>query len=175
MKLAFGIIVILTLIDQGSKIWVRENVGMHEITPLLTNFLDLTFVENRGVSFSFLADLPDIIRLPLLIGISLIAVVWMIYYLVRHWNDLDSYMRFAFICIIPGALGNLIDRALLGAVTDFLHFRWYENSFFVNNLADCFISAGVVFFILSTLWGDKLFSKEERPVSSEAPSSNKEA
>lgn len=160
MKLAFLVIVLLTAVDQGSKILVRNNVDPGHMTPLIPNFIELTFVENKGVSFSFLADLPDSIRLPLLVSISLIAVVGMLYYLIRHWEENDVYMNTALVWIIPGAIGNLIDRAMLGAVTDFLHFRWYDFSFFVNNLADCFISVGVVFFILSTFYTHKKTSKK---------------
>ena len=145
-------IALLVLLDQGTKIWARQNINPHEVTPLLPNFIELTLVQNEGVSFSFLSDLPDLIRLPLLLSISIIAVIGMSYFLLKHWKTMDNYMKLALIWILPGALGNLIDRALLGSVTDFLHFRWYDFSFFVNNLADCFISVGVVFFIISTLF-----------------------
>lgn len=160
MKFAFFIMTIFTLIDQGSKILVRAYVEKFHMTPLIPNFLELTYVENKGVSFSFLANLDDMIRLPLLITISSVAVVGMLYYLIRYWDSNDIYMRVALIWILPGAIGNLIDRAIFGSVTDFLHFRWYEYSFFVNNLADCFISVGVVFFILSTFWGQQKVQKK---------------
>lgn len=155
MRIVFMMMTILTLIDQGSKMWVREHIQSYQIIPLIPNFLELTFVENKGVSFSFLSDLPDMIRLPLLISISLIAVVGMSYYLIRYRKVIDHYMKLALVWIIPGALGNLIDRVIYNAVTDFLHFRWYDFSFFVNNLADCFISVGVVFFALSTFFGNQ--------------------
>lgn len=153
MRVAFLAITLLVFLDQGTKIWVRENINPYEVTPLLPNFLELTLVQNRGVSFSFLSDLPDLIRLPLLLSISVVAVVGMFYYLIRYWKTMDGYMKTALIWILPGGLGNLIDRAFLGSVTDFLHFRWYDLSFFVNNLADCFISVGVVFFVISMLVG----------------------
>ena len=165
MRISFLVIILFTLVDQGSKFWVRQNVNPYQVTPLLPNFLELTFVQNKGVSFSFLSNLPDMTRLPLLLSISIIAVVGMLYYLIRYWNVTDQYMKMALVWIIPGALGNLIDRAIFGAVTDFLHFRWYDFSFFVNNLADCFISVGVVFFIISTLFG-----KQQEPQDSEQSS-----
>ncbi|MBF0277668.1 MAG: signal peptidase II [SAR324 cluster bacterium] len=153
MRISFLTITLLTLLDQGSKVWVRQNVDSYQVTPLLPNFLELTFVQNKGVSFSFLSNLPDATRIPLLLSVSGIAVLGMLYYLIRYWRVTDHYMKIALVWIIPGALGNLIDRAIFGSVTDFLHFRWYDFSFFVNNLADCFISVGVVFFIVSTLFG----------------------
>ena len=81
---AFAGMLVLLALDQFSKIWVRETIPLYEMTPLVPNFLDLTHVQNRGVSFSFLADLEDPIRIPLLVGVSLVAVVGMIYYLIRY-------------------------------------------------------------------------------------------
>ena len=142
-------------LDLGSKIWVRANIPLYETSRLLKNFLDLTHVQNRGVSFSFLADYPDSIRIPLLVGVSLLATVAMLYYQTRYWHELDFYTRTGLACVIPGAAGNLIDRVVYGYVTDFFHFRWYETSFFVNNVADCFISVGVVFFIIPLFFHKK--------------------
>ena len=142
-------------LDLSSKIWVRANIPLYETSALLKNFLDLTHVQNRGVSFSFLADYSDSIRIPLLVGVSLIATVAMLYYQTRYWNELDFYTRSGLACVIPGAAGNLIDRVFYGYVTDFFHFRWYETSFFVNNIADCFISVGVVFFVTPLLFHKK--------------------
>ena len=147
-RLHWLIMIILLGLDLGSKVWVRANVPLYEVTELITNFIDLTHVQNRGVSFSFFADIEDYLRIPLLVGVSLVAVIAMIFYQTHYWNDLDFYTRSGLVCVLPGAAGNLVDRALYGYVTDFFHFRWYETSFFVNNLADCFISLGVVFFIV---------------------------
>ena len=72
----------------------------------------------------------------------------MTFYQVHYWMELDFYTITGLVFVLPGAAGNLVDRVLYGHVTDFFHFRWYETSFFVNNLADCFISLGVVFFII---------------------------
>ena len=148
-------IVFLTL-DLVAKIWVRSNIPLYETSRLLKNFLDLTHVQNRGVSFSFLADYPDAIRIPLLVGVSLVATVAMLYYLTRYWFELDFFTRSGLTCVIPGAAGNLIDRVVYGYVTDFFNFRWYETSFFVNNFADCFISVGVVFFIIPLIFNKKI-------------------
>jgi len=146
------IMILLLGLDYGSKVWVRSNAPLYEITELLTNFVDLTHVQNRGVSFSFFADFSDSFRIPLLVGVSFVAVAAMLYYQTRYWNELDFYTRTGLLCVLPGAAGNLVDRTFYGYVTDFFHFHWYETSFFVNNLADCFISLGVVFFIIPLLF-----------------------
>ena len=154
-QLSIASLIILLILDQGSKIWVQANVPLHKSSTLIPNFIDLTYVQNKGVSFSFMADWPDMVRLPLLIGISSIAVLVMGVYLFKYWDESDVYLKIAFTLILPGALGNLVDRVLYGAVTDFMHFKWYDYSFFVNNLADCFISVGVVFFAISTFVSSK--------------------
>ena len=146
------IMIILLGLDLSSKIWIRINVSLYETTELLKNIIDLTHVQNRGVSFSLLADFSDTFRVPLLVGVSFLAVAAMLYYQTRYWNKLDFYTRSGLALVLPGATGNLIDRAVYGYVTDFLHFHWYETSFFVNNLADCFISLGVVFFVVPLLF-----------------------
>ncbi len=154
-RLNWLIMIVFLGLDLGSKIWVRINIPLYETSGLLKNFLDLTHVQNRGVSFSFLADYSDSIRIPLLVGVSLVATVAMLYYQTRYWDELDFYTRSGLACVIPGAAGNLIDRVVYGYVTDFFHFRWYETSFFVNNIADCFISVGVVFFIIPLFFHKK--------------------
>ena len=148
LKTNWFIMIVFLGIDLGSKIWVRDNLHLYQTIELLKNFLDLTHVQNRGISFSFFSDLSDYIRIPLLVGVSSVAVIGMIYYQTRFWDELDSYTRYGLVWVLPGATGNLIDRAVYGYVTDFLHFHWYEISFFVNNFADCFISLGVIFFII---------------------------
>ena len=159
-RLHWLIMIILFGLDLGSKVWVRVNVPLYEVTELITNFIDLTHVQNRGVSFSLFADIADAFRIPLLVGVSLVAVVTMIFYQTHYWNELDFYTRSGLVCVLPGAAGNLVDRAIYGYVTDFFHFRWYDTSFFVNNFADCFISLGVVFFIIPLF-----FSKNDSHIS----------
>ncbi|MEE2716963.1 MAG: signal peptidase II [SAR324 cluster bacterium] len=150
----------LLALDIGTKVWVRAAVPLHELTPLLPSLLDLTHVQNRGVSFSFLADLADGIRIPLLVGVSALASLGMLYYLYRKLAAEEVWARLGLALIIPGALGNLLDRVLYGHVTDFLHFRWGETSFFVNNLADCFISFGVVALVAAS-WQEHRQAKND--------------
>ena len=142
---------VLLALDQGSKSWVRAEIPLYRASGLVPHLLDLTHVENRGVSFSFLGNLADGVRVPLLVSVSLVALVVLGIYWRNHRHELTSLGHLAFVLILPGAGGNLIDRVRFGTVTDFLHFRFYETSFFVNNFADIFISAGVVAYALGML------------------------
>ena len=151
IKYTLAVITVLVLLDQGVKTLVRTYVPLHRSSILIPNLIDLTHVENKGVSFSVLGGLPDGLRVPLLIGISLLALGILAYYWWHLRGKLNTLSHFAFQLILGGAIGNLIDRAVFGAVTDFLHFRFYTTSFFVNNIADIFISAGVVAYLLGMI------------------------
>ncbi len=151
LRFLFTLMGVLLLLDQGGKVWVRATIPLHQATSLIPNLLELTHVENRGVSFSFLGDISDNVRVPLILSISIIAVALLAYYWLRHRGTMNVPSEFAFVLILPGAIGNLIDRAVFGTVTDYLHFRFYSLSFFVNNLADILISLGVVAYLLGAL------------------------
>jgi signal peptidase II len=151
LGMLLGAMALLLGLDQASKAWVRADIPLHHSSVLVPELLELTHVENRGVSFSFLGDLADSVRVPLLVCVSLVAVALLAYYWLRHRRELHPFAQAAFVLILPGALGNLLDRLRSGTVTDFLHFRFYETSFFVNNLADILISLGVVAYLLGAL------------------------
>ena len=155
--------IILFCFDLFSKIWVRNNLPLHESRGIIANYLDLMHVQNRGISFSLFSDLSDSIRIPFLVGVSLIAVLAMLFYQIRYWGEIDLPTRSGLVCVLPGAAGNLVDRSFYGYVTDFLHFRWHDTSFFVNNLADCFISLGVIFFIIPLISSKKDTSLKSNP------------
>jgi signal peptidase II len=146
-----GAMAALLAVDQLLKAWVRASIPLHQATVLVPHLLELTHVENRGVSFSFLGDVADGVRVPLLVGVSVVAVLLLGAYWLRHRRRLHPLAEAAFALILPGALGNLIDRLAFGTVTDYLHFHFYDTSFFVNNFADVLISAGVVAYLLGAL------------------------
>ena len=145
----------LLALDQAVKAWVRAQVPLRDNRVLVPNLLEFTHVENRGVSFSVFSGMPDGLRVPLLVGFSSVAVLALGWYWLRQRRSMNAFMEAAFWLILPGALGNLIDRALYGTVTDYLHFRFFDTSFFVNNAADIWISLGVVSYLAGTIWGGR--------------------
>lgn len=152
MVKALGAMVGLVVLDQAVKVWVRATIPLYRSTNLVPNLLDLTHVENEGVSFGLLNTLGEGLRVPLLLSVSLLAVGLLGLYWWRERHTEGLFFHLAFVLILPGAAGNLIDRAIYGTVTDYFHFRFFSTSFFVNNVADILISGGVVAFLLSRLW-----------------------
>lgn len=134
----------LTALDQALKAWAREALAQGAYVELIPNFIHLTYQENRGISFSLLADLPDSLRAPLLAGVSLAVILGLGVYCWKQRHSLPALEAWGYSLILAGALGNLIDRAWRQSVTDYMFFHWYDQGFFVNNLADDLISIGFV-------------------------------
>ena len=129
--------------------WFKNGERLPFTSIDLTPFFNLTMVWNQGVSFGmFQNDNPW--PLTIMAGIiSAIFSVWL--YKSKSWVEVISLSL-----IIGGALGNVIDRIHYGAVADFLDFYvgdWHYPAF---NMADSFISIGIVTLIVHSLfWGDK--------------------
>lgn len=153
----FGLMALLFGLDQASKYWVRLAMPNCDYTRcdhsnLIPWLIDLTHVENPGVSFGFLGGLENSLRVPLLVGISLAALAAIGFYWWRQRREMNFLEDLAFVMILAGAFGNLVDRSIPPHdVTDFLRFRFGGFVLFTNNLADIFISLGVVAY-LGGMW-----------------------
>lgn len=138
-----GLSAAVVAIDQLTKyVAVAELAakGAVEVTP----FFNLVLVYNRGAAFSFLAGAGGWQR-EFFIAIALIASVWIIWLLRRHPRQ--TLFCAALALVLGGAIGNVIDRVVLGAVVDFLDFHvagWHWPAF---NVADTAISCGAVLLI----------------------------
>ena len=147
MRFFIIITLLLTALDQVIKIIVRMTLTSSDNIKIIPNFIHLTYQENRGISFSMLSNLPDIYRVPLLSGGSILVIIGLSIYLYRQWENVNQGERWGFSLVLAGALGNLIDRAIRQEVTDYMHFLFYDHSFFVNNFADDLISIGFVLLV----------------------------
>jgi len=134
-------------LDQLTKHLVQRMVPFG--SPIrVTPFFDLVLVYNPGAAFSFLSTAPGWQR-ELFIGIAAVAAVLIVFLLRR--NVADRLFCFALSLILGGALGNLIDRILLGAVVDFLHFHVAQYYWPAFNVADSAISCGAGLLIWDSL------------------------
>jgi len=144
--LVIGNAVILAL-DQYTKYLVRNGIGLHESVPVINGFFNLTYVENRGAAFGFLAGAEGDWAGRFFILVTLIAVPLLVY-LYREVEGKDPWLRNAMILVSAGAIGNLLDRLSAGGVTDFLDFhigRWHWPAF---NVADSCITVGVAIMVV---------------------------
>lgn len=139
--------------DQGSKLWLIYgfDLGARGFYPL-TRFLDLVLVWNTGISYGLFPQEGPVGR-AVLLALKLAALILLIVWLVRTPSRLTAV---SLGLIIGGAVGNAIDRAIFGAVADFLFFHLDEWNFrwYVFNLADVAIVAGVLGIVYDSLRGE---------------------
>ena len=146
-------LLILVLFDQLSKTYLisylkTEPNFILEILP----FLDFVYAWNYGISFGLFKQYYQYSNYVLLVLNSFI-VMYLINMLVKSESKLSIY---GLNLIISGAIGNLVDRIIRGAVFDFIYFNYQEFSFPAFNFADSFITIGAAMFIY-----DYLFNKNK--------------
>jgi signal peptidase II len=140
---------LILVVDQAHKWWMLliyriEEKGRVTVTP----FLDLVYVKNLGVSYGlFLQEGPW--GQWLLAAFAAIAVVAMGVWLARGVED--RLMAGSVGCIMGGALSNAIDRLALGGVADFFSLHAYGFYWYVFNIADAAIVAGVIGLLYDSL------------------------
>lgn len=135
-------VVLLTLgVDQASKYWVLNHTTLPDGDRIsLLPVFDLVLTWNMGISYGLFQQHESFGRW-LLIGLTALATVLLAVWLWRSRDRLVAVLALAL--IIGGAIGNLIDRVVFGGVVDFLYLHYGSFSWYVFNLADCAIVAGV--------------------------------
>lgn len=114
-----------------------------ELVPV-TGFFDYVLVWNTGVSYGLFGDLPLWMLGVVIVAATTALAVW-------WWRTDQPVVRAGLALCIGGALSNAIDRLLYGAVADFFHFHWQAYSFYIFNIADMAITAGVLLLVLDVL------------------------
>ena len=138
------LIILLVVLDQISKILISSNLALGESLNLLP-FLNFTLIHNTGIAFSFFDEGGNISRWLLVLTVSgILAYLLLLIYKKTPKNRLELM---SLILIISGGLGNLVDRAFLGYVVDFVHVFYQNYSFYVFNLADSYITVGIILYL----------------------------
>ena len=138
-------------LDRISKIYIlnlAESSGAVNIS--LTSFLNFILVWNTGIGFGLLSF--DGSTMYNFITILIVIVNLIIIYLMLTSNDIRGYL---FSIILGGSLGNLFDRLYYSAVPDFIDFNYNNYHWFVFNVADIFISVGIICLIFVELFFNK--------------------
>ena len=134
--------------DQLSKNWLLYGLDFRSLGPAarigVLPFFDLVMVWNRGVSYG-LFQAGSFTGMAVLTVFSLAAVVALSWWLIKAER---LTLGVGLGLVIGGALGNVIDRILYGAVADFFHFYAFGHDWYVFNVADAAITVGVVVLLL---------------------------
>jgi signal peptidase II len=141
--LVVKVLIAIVLLDQATKIIVDRTMPLHHSIPVIKNLFSLTYIRNTGAAFGILADSHEFFRLTFLIAFSL-AAIGFILVMLRRLSENEKTLTIALAFILGGAAGNLIDRLIYGEVIDFLDFYWSGYHWPAFNVADSFITIGVL-------------------------------
>jgi signal peptidase II len=143
--LFLGLLVSSVSCDQGTKTWARHTLAGREDISVIREYWDFHLAQNTGGAFSMFRDLPGGRYWLTVIGIGLLAIVFV---WVRR-NVENGWVPSAALGLIAGgAIGNLYDRIVYGSVTDFVYWHWHARSWPIFNVADAMLLIGVGLLLL---------------------------
>ena len=141
-NLLFLIIVIATFsLDRISKFKIINN--FNENTYFINDFINFDLIWNIGIGFGLLSTSSSILYEIVTLVIGLVILI-LIYISITS----DKFDKYTFAIVIGGALGNFYDRLIYKAVPDFIDLHYANFHWFTFNVADIFISIGIIFFIM---------------------------
>ena len=141
------LIFLIFLLDRISKIYViKLDKKIFESEIFTSKFLNINLIWNKGIAFGLFSFDQDKFYTFLTIFISLIVLI--ILFMIIKSRGIRKY---ALLMIFGGALGNLYDRMSFKAVPDFIDFHVGDLHWFIFNVADIFISIGVIVMIIYEL------------------------
>ena len=139
------VILIIFFLDRYTKFLILDNFS--ENTYYLNDFINLDLIWNIGIGFGFLSTHSFLIYnlITLLIGF----VILILFYFLVLSEKIDKLI---YSVIIGGALGNFYDRLVYNAVPDFIDLHYDNFHWFTFNVADIFITIGILIFILKSIF-----------------------
>ena len=141
---------VVVVLDQATKALVKARLPLHESVTVIPGFLDLTHVRNTGAAFGMLNDLDFPFKPAVMVLVALVALGAVASYALTL-PPTQRIARYGLALILGGAVGNLIDRATMGYVVDFVDAYWRGVHFWAFNVADSAITVGVSLMLLDVL------------------------
>lgn len=143
----FIIFIFIVFLDQLSKNIVFNSIGLNNTKEFIPKLINFTVVQNTGGAFSIFSEYPIYFKI-----IGIINVLIFSYLAFCPTVAFNILTKLGCVSILGGTVGNLIDRFLAGAVTDFLDLQIIN--FAIFNLADVFIDIGVVLILIGWLYNE---------------------
>ena len=146
------IITIIFSLDRISKFYIILKSETNLSSSLFTSkFLNINLIWNEGIAFGLFSFNKNY-----LYNLLTILIVIVIFIILIMIIKSEGFKRYALSMIFGGAVGNLYDRIFYSAVPDFIDFHIKDFHWFIFNVADIFITIGVIIMILSEFRGNKL-------------------
>ena len=141
--------------DQLSKLWVVNNIPLHTYILGLKGIFNLTYVQNTGAAFSSFQGMQWLFAL--IFAVFTVGVIWCF---VKKSLPFSTFEKWCIAAVWAGGLGNMIDRLRLGYVVDMINLEFM--TFPVFNVADCFITCGCILLMVSLVFFNRDFWKDEK-------------
>ena len=148
--LNFTIILTIFLVDRISKVYIIKLSEIEGIVDIyLTPFLNFYLIWNKGIAFGLLSFNESYIYIIITSIIIIISTIIMTMAIKSN-----GFKRLSLIIVFGGSIGNLFDRIYYSAVPDFIDFHIMGYHWFVFNIADIFITMGIICLILDEIFND---------------------
>ena len=138
-------------LDQLTKQMVRSSIAVYDVIEVIPGFFNLVHVHNTGAAFGFLNSATLANKQLLMTGIAIVALAAILAYAWQIGQE-ETLTRAGLAFIMGGAAGNLVDRAAVGYVVDFVDVYWRTHHFWAFNVADSAITVGAGLLILDMLF-----------------------
>ena len=140
----------MVILDQLTKKIAEAELLLHKPVAIFPSF-DFTLMYNKGAAFSFLSEAGGWQRI-FFVALSTIISIFLFFWLKQITSDdkqkNNQLLQIAIALILGGAVGNLIDRAMTGAVVDFIQLYYLTYYFPAFNIADSAITVGAALLII---------------------------
>jgi|TARA_X000001036_G_scaffold101377_2_gene94672 signal peptidase II len=137
------LVMLIFILDRVSKYFILELSGpMGQLNIPVTSFINLNLVWNNGIAFGLLSFKENF-------NYNIITSVIIIVTLIIFWLSIKSkgFEKIGFLMILGGALGNIFDRIYYSSVIDFIDINYENFHWFIFNVADIFITLGIIMLI----------------------------
>ncbi|MDC0353768.1 signal peptidase II [Candidatus Pelagibacter sp.] len=150
------LIILIFALDRFSKIYVIYLSNKNSVLEIFSSkFLNINLIWNDGIAFGLFSF--DQNHFYNFLTIIILIVILVVFVMMVKAKDLKKY---SLLMIFGGAIGNVYDRIFYRAVPDFIDFHIGEFHWFIFNVADIFITAGVIFMILFELIAKNIENNE---------------
>jgi signal peptidase II len=150
---------VVVFLDRASKAWIESRLEEYFPHTIIPNFIEIIRSHNPGIAFSFFADASSAGRYLLIFGS--VGIIGVIAWMLVASRQLNSLSAAGLALVLAGATGNVTDRMVHGAVTDFLQvwlrfLPWHIfNPWPTFNVADSAVTIGAILIIFDMLFGQQ--------------------
>lgn len=145
----------IVAVDQWTKYLVVSHIALHGYVDAIPGVFHLTYVQNTGAAFSSMEGMRW-----LFVAVFALLTVAVLYEYFKKPMAFTKLERWCIAAVYAGGLGNIIDRIRLGYVVDMVQVDFMK--FAVFNVADCFITCGSILLLISLVFFNKQFWKDEK-------------